>query len=135
MPTASDFASWAVPDLVIPLGDREYIIPPPSVDDMGKLIACAVRGEVKLGIVDGPIPDQVQAVLDTISPDEHPALGEATYAQMVADGVHPTTIDRMAYYSVFFWTRGKDYADGLAVLLWGREESERAEAEEPAPKD
>lgn len=132
--TAADFASWAVPDLVLTLGEREYIIPPPSVDDMGKLLACAVRGEVKLGIVKGPIPEDVQAVLDTIQPDEHPALGQANYDQMVADGIHPTTIHRMAYYTVFFWARGKEYADQLAVLLWGREEAERAEAEGPAPK-
>ncbi len=135
MVTAADFASWAVPDLVITLGERDYTIAPPSVDDMGKLLACAVRGEVKLGIVKGPIPEDVQAVLDTIGPDDHPALGEGTYAQAVADGVHPETISRMAYYSVFFWARGKEYADRLAVLLWGREEADRAEAEGPAPKD
>lgn len=132
--TAADFASWAVPDLVITLGERDYTVPPPSVGDMGKLLACAVRAEVNLGIVKGPISDDVQAVLDTIRADEHPALGSATYEQMVADGVHPTTIDRMAYYSVFFWARGKEYADRLAVLLWGREQAERADAEEPAPK-
>lgn len=132
--TAADFASWAVPDLVLTLGERDYTVPPPSVDDMGKLLACAVRGEVKLGIVKGPIPDDVQGVLDTIRTDEHPALGQATYERVVADGVHPTTIDRMAYYSVFFWARGKEYADQLAVLLWGREEAEPADPEEPAPK-
>ncbi|KRD51964.1 hypothetical protein [Microbacterium sp. Root280D1] len=132
--TASDFSSWAVLPLVLTLGERTYTVAPPNVGDMGKLIACAVLGEVKLGLADGPVPEQVQAVLDTIAPDEHPALGEAVYAQMVADNVHPTTIDRMAYYSVFYWAKGKDYADGLALLLWGREQAELAEAENPAPK-
>lgn len=133
--TAADFSSWAVPDLVLTLGEREYTIAPPSVGDMRKLLACAVRGEVNLGILrDAEIPPDVQAVLDTISPDEHPALGDATYRQMVTDGVDAETIDRMAYYTVFYWARGKDYADRLALLLWGREEPENAEAEAPAPK-
>lgn len=133
--TASDFSSWAVPDLVLTLGERDYTIAPPSVGDMRKLLACAVRGEVNLGILrNAEIPAEVQAVLDTIKPDEHPALGEETYQQMVADGVDSETIDRMAYYTVFYWARGKDYADRLALLLWGREESELAEAEGPPPK-
>lgn len=137
--SAADFAAWAIPDLTIPLPgsdgvSRKYAVHPPSVDDTRKLLACAVRGEVKLGIVPGAvIPDEVQEVLDTISPDEHPALG-AAYDQMVADGVHPLTIDRASYYAVFYWTRGKEYADSLAVLLWAREELEAASAGEPAPK-
>ncbi|WDH80203.1 hypothetical protein PTQ19_07165 [Microbacterium esteraromaticum] len=117
MGTAPDFAAWAVPDLVIPLGGRTYTVQPPSVGDMGKLLACAVRGEVNLKLVKGPIPDEVQEILDTIGPGEHPALGD-TYAQMVADGLHPTTIDRMAYYAIFYWARGKEYADALATLLF-----------------
>lgn len=133
MATAADFASWAVPDLVIPLGGREYTVRPPSVATMGKLLACAVRGEVNLGIVDGEIPDEIQDILDTIGQDEHPALGDA-YKQMVDDGLHPLTIDRMAYYAVFFWARGKDYADSLATLLWMPRETE-GEGEAPAPKD
>ena len=138
MATASDFASWAVPDLVIPLSGRDgvvrdFVVRPPSVDDMGKLLACAVRGEVNLGMVEGPIPDEVQAVLDTIGPHEHPALGDA-YQEMVDAGIHPDTIGRMAYYSVFFWTRGKDYADALALLLWAPRAGHDSEAAEPAPK-
>jgi hypothetical protein len=54
---------------------------------------------------------------------------------MVAAGVHPQTIDRMAYYCVFYWARGKEYADAIAVLLWAREENDAIEADEPAPKD
>ena len=94
MATASDFASWAVPDLVIPLGGRTFTVQPPSVDDMGKLLACAVRGEVNLGIVEGHIPDEVQEILDTIGSDEHPALG-AAYHEM-REYLHPVTLDRMA---------------------------------------
>lgn len=134
----ADFAAWAIPDLVIPLpcadGEkRDFVVHPPSVDDMGKLLAAVVRAEVNLGIVDGPIPDEVQKVLDSIEADEHPALG-AAYQQMVDAGVNPKTIDRMAYYCVFYWTRSEDYADQLALLLWGREALE-SETAEPAPKD
>lgn len=134
MGTAPDFAAWAVPDLVLPLGERTYTVRPPSVDDMGKLLACAVRGEVNLGIVEGEIPDEVQEILDTITGDEHPALGDA-YAQMVADGVHPVTIDRMGYYAVFYWARGQEYADTLAALLFTPRELGVPEEAEAAPKD
>ncbi|KJL49141.1 hypothetical protein RS84_00253 [Microbacterium hydrocarbonoxydans] len=139
MATASDFADWAIPPLTLPPlptrnGEpRVFVVQPPSVGDATKLLACAVRGEVNLGIVDGPIPAGVQEVLDTITTDEHPALG-STYQEMVDAGVHPETIGRAAYYSVFYWTRGRDYADGLALLLWGREQPDAEEAEGPAPK-
>ncbi len=133
MATASDFAAWAVPDLVIPLGERTYTVRPPSVDDSRKLLACAVRGEVGLGIAKGPVPDEVQEVLDTIGPDEHPALG-ATYQQMVDAGEHPETIDRMAYYAIFYWARGKEYADTLAAALWSPRDLAAEGAGEAAPK-
>ncbi|MEN0021988.1 MAG: hypothetical protein AAGC61_01815 [Microbacterium sp.] len=132
MGTATDFTSWAVPNLELTLGERIFVVRPPSVDDMGKLLACAVRGEVGLGIVNGPIPPEVQGVLDSIK-GEHPALG-ATYHEMVAAEVPATTIDRMAYYAVFYWARGKDYADRIATLLWGRETLDLEGTGEPAPK-
>ncbi|HWU30193.1 MAG TPA: hypothetical protein VN041_14010 [Microbacterium sp.] len=133
MGTAPDFAAWAVPDLVLPLGERTYTVRPPSVDAMGKLLACAVRGEVNLGIVEGEIPDEVQGILDTIGPKEHPALG-ATYQQLVDDGIDPWTIDKMAYYAVFYWTRGKEYADELAVLLFAPRDMDEPGEAEAAPK-
>lgn len=133
MGTAPDFAAWAVPDLELPLGERTYTVRPPSVGDMGKLLACAVRGEVNLGIVEGEIPDEVQTILDTIGPNEHPALGE-TYQQLVDDGVDPWTVDKMAYYTVFYWTRGKEYADALAVLLFTPRDLDAPGEAEAAPK-
>lgn len=138
METASDFASWAIPDLVIPLkcsdGElREFTVHPPSVGDMDKLLASVVLAEIKIGIAKGAVPPGVRAVLDTIK-GEHPSLGIA-YQKMVDGGVHPMTIDRMAYYCVFYWTRGKEYADSIAVLLWAREQEDAAEeATGPAPK-
>lgn len=113
-----DFSAWAIPPLTLTLGARTYVVRPPSVGDMGKLLACAVRAEVNLGLVKGPITPDIQAVLDTIRPTDHPALGAEVYEQMVADKQHPTAIDRMAYYAVLYWTRGKPYADAIATLLW-----------------
>jgi hypothetical protein len=37
---------------------------------------------------------------------------------MVANKVPAATIDRVTYYAVFYWARGKEYADTLAKLLW-----------------
>lgn len=115
--SAVDFESWAAPDLQLTFRGRTYTVAPPSVADARKILAAAVRGEVNLGLVKGEIPEAVQRVLDTIEPDDHPALG-AAYGEMSDAGVPAVTIDRMAYYAVFFWARGKEYADGLAALLW-----------------
>lgn len=131
-----DFSAWAVPPLPLKLGERTYVVRPPSVGDMGKLLACAVRAEVNLGLVKGPISADIQAVLDTIKPTDRPALGVEVYDQMVADGQHPVAIDRMAYYAVLYWARGKTYADAVATLLWTpRETSSAQEADADLPKD
>ena len=115
---AVDFEEWAAaPGLPLTLGGRTYLVPSPSVADAKKVLAAAIRAEVRLGLVEGPIPDAVQAVLDTIEPGEHPALGPV-YDQLAADGVPQVTVDRMAYYAVFYWARGKEYADTLARILW-----------------
>lgn len=132
MASASDFKAWAQHDLVIQFGGRDFIVRPPSVGDSGKLLACAVLGEVNLGIVPGPVPDGVQAVLDTIGPDEHPALGSA-YDDMVAAGLSPLTIDRMAFYAIFYWAKGEEYADALATILWTPRELPEA-GDVPDPK-
>ena len=113
---AIDFGEWVAPDLKLEMGGRTYTVRPPTVEAAKMILASAVRGEVNLGLVKGEIPDEVQAMLDSIG-DEHPALGDA-YAAMVADGVPAATIDRVAYYAVFHWARGKEYADTLAKILW-----------------
>lgn len=130
-----DFSEWAVPSLPLTLGGRTYEVRPPSVGDMGKLLACAVRAEVNLGVAKGPIPADVQTVLDTIGPGDHPALGADVYQQMVDDGVNPTTIDRMAYYAIFYWTRGKTVADIYAKILWSpRGAGAQADEDDDLPK-
>ena len=132
MAPAVDFGEWAAPGLELTFGGGAYLVPPPTVEDAKKLLAMAVRAEIGLGLVKGDVPDEVQAVLDTIPSGEHPALGPA-YALLVAADVPQPTIDRMAYYATFYWARGKGYADALAGILWGPVEAEEAEAGD-APK-
>ena len=132
MAPAVDFGEWAAPGLELTFGGGTYLVPPPTVEDAKKLLAMAVRAEIGLGLVKGDVPDEVQAVLDTIPSSEHPALGPA-YALLVAADVPQPTIDRMAYYATFYWARGKGYADALARILWGPVEAEEAEAGD-APK-
>lgn len=133
--SAVDFESWAVPTLDLTLGERTYSVRPPNVEAAKKLLAAAVRAEINLGIVDGEVPEEVSKVLATIEPGEHPALGDV-YDRLLNDGVDQATVDRMAYYAVFYWARGKKYADVIAALLWTpRQLSEEGAGDEPGPKD
>lgn len=139
--SAVDFAEWAAPDLVFTnlganaegLGGHTFTVRPPSVDDAARVLALAVRAEVNLGVVpEGtPIPEPVAELLESIGPTDHPALGDAFY-EMKAKGINAQTIDRAAYYAVFYWARGKRYADALATLLWApRANGEGSDAEAP----
>lgn len=127
MASAVDFSEWVAPDLIMPLGGKTYRVPPPSVRRAKKIIAAAVRVEVHLGIVKGEIPPEVQEVLDSFQGIERPGLGPVAQ-QMADDEVAVETIDRMDYYAVCYWARGKEYADALAVALWshGKAEGETA---------
>ena len=132
--SAVDFTEWAAPDLELTFGGRTFAVRPPSVDDAAKLLALAVRGEVNLGVVPPgtEIPDAILEVLAKIGPDEHPALG-STFAEMRDFGLSAATIDRTAYYAVFYWARGKRYADALATLLWApRTSEEGSDSDAPA---
>lgn len=132
--SAVDFETWAVPTLDLTLGGRTYKVQPPSVEAAKQLLASAVRGEVNLGIHKGPVPEEVESILRTIKPGTHPALGEV-YDELIADGVHQATADRMAYYAVFYWARGKQYADAIATLLWApRDAAASEEGGEEHPK-
>lgn len=124
--SAVDFAAWVTPDLVLTLGDGTYPVSPPSVEDAKLIIASAVRAEVRWGLAPGPVPPEVDEICATIG-DRHPGLGDQ-YDALVAANVDQSTIDRMSVYSVFFWARGKEYADSLATLLFGP----RGEQPEPA---
>ena len=118
--TLVDFTDWAVPDLVLTLGGRTYTVPPPSVDRARHILACVVRAEVNLGLHPGPVPAELTAVLEQLdqTPLGHVTLGQAVHEQMVSDGLPPMTLDRIAYYALFHWARGKDRADSIATALW-----------------
>ncbi|ERG63541.1 hypothetical protein L332_03625 [Agrococcus pavilionensis RW1] len=119
---AVDFEEWAAPTLDVTLGGRTFVVQPPSVDAMKKVLAAAARAEINLGIVPADqVPDGFLDVLESIGPDEHPALG-ATWDEMVEARLPQFTIDRIAYYAVFYWARGKAYADWIAVQLWAPRE-------------
>ncbi len=133
MAGAVDFDAWARPDLDLTLGGRTYSVRPPSVETGATLMACAVRAEINLGIVRGELPEELKGLLDAIEPGEHPALGE-TYHRLQADGVDQVTIDRMAYYAVFYWAKGQEYADWIAQLLWSLETDVSAGSSSAAPK-
>lgn len=114
---AVDFEQWAVPDLTLTFRGRDYRVSPPDVESAAMVLASAVLAEVKWGLAEGPVPPEVQAVLDSIG-TKHPALGDEVYDQMVADKVPKATIDRLAVYAAFYWAKGKAYADTLAAVLW-----------------
>jgi hypothetical protein len=114
---AVDFEQWAVPDLKLTFRGRDYIVSPPDVESAAMVLAAAVLAEVRFGIVEGPVPPEVQAVLDTIG-TKHPALGEDVYDQMVANKVPMATIDRLSVYATFYWAKGQGYADAVAAILW-----------------
>lgn len=132
----TDFEEWVTPNLELTLRGRTYVVRPPSVEAGKKIAAAAVRGEIKLGLIEGvtEVPDEIQRVLDTIEQGEHPALGDA-YGAMQLNGLDSVTIDRAAYYAVFYWARGKEYADRLAKVLWSpRDLGESAAAGDADPK-
>lgn len=114
------FTEWAAPDLVLQLGGGTYTVPPPSVAQAPQLLACCARAEVNLGLALGPVPEELEVLLQGLddTPLGHISLTPKVYEQMVADGVAKTTLDRMAYYAMFYWARGKVLADALAEKLW-----------------
>ncbi|POH63634.1 MULTISPECIES: DUF7426 family protein [Cryobacterium] len=130
--SAIDFGEWVASDLELKLGGHTYTVRPPTVEAAKMILAAAVMGEVHLGLVEGEVPPEVQAILDSIG-DEQPALGEA-HAAMVADGLPAVNIDRMAYYAVFYWARGKEYADTLAKMMWLPRDLSPGIAGDAAPK-
>lgn len=132
MASAVDFSEWVAPGLPLTLGGRTYTVPAPDVERAKKIIAAAVRAEVNLGIVKGEIPETITEILSTIRGIERPGLGEVA-EQLTAAGVAVETIDRMEYYAIFYWARGAEAAEALAVALWAPR-TPATGAGEPAPK-
>jgi hypothetical protein len=125
-----DFSDWAVPDLELALGGKKYVISPPSVKQVQHILALTVRAEINLGLATGPLPQDLQDVLVSLGDTKLGVvtMGQAVYDQLVEDGYPPITIDRMAYYALFFWSRGKGRADALATVLWAPRDTEEPDA-------
>lgn len=117
---AVDFSSWAVPDLVLTLGGVTYTVAPPSVERAKLILACTAKAEVDLGLHPGPVPEDIVEALNQLgdTPLGDVSLGPVVRQQLVDAGHPPLTIDRMAYYAMLFWARGKKRADAIATLLW-----------------
>ena len=128
--SAVDFEAWAVGPLKLSMQGKTYVVPVPDTERAKYILAAAARGEVNLGLKAGPLPPEVEAVLASMPDDEHPGLGREVWQQMVADAILPEVRDRMAYYAVFYWARGKLFADWVATILWspGAEEARAAAA-------
>lgn len=130
---AVDFTDWAVGDLVLTIGGKEYRSKPPTVGQGKLLLALAVQAEVRLGLVEGDMPADLAELVDAAAttPLSETSLGKETRERLVSDGVNPETIRRMGIYGIFYWVRGKERADLLAEAMWRKEDEEAAEAEAP----
>lgn len=120
MAPSVDFTAWVEPNLDVTLGGVQYSCPPPSVAAAKIIVAFAVLSEHRLGLVTGD-PDPELVELADSRADSRLAvitLGSTIYDRMVADGVTQTTIDRVGYYAMHFWARGKTQADWLAQAMW-----------------
>lgn len=132
-----DFTEWVVPDLELELGGVTYTVTPPSTEQATQILACVVRAEHNLALVPEQLSPEIQAVLKAIEkrPLADITLGEDVHAQMVENGVHPGTINRMAYYAMFYWSRGEERADAVAEWLWSpKKDDEAGESPGEAPR-
>lgn len=130
--THVDFEAWVTPDLVLTVGGGTYRVSPPSVDRAGKILACTVRAEYSLGWAKGDLPESVAATLDALADEslEDLTLGAGVHREMVDAGLDPQTLQRLAYYAMFYWARGKATADAIGTAMWSAPvEAEAGEGE------
>ena len=127
-----DFAAWVEPNLDVTLGGRDYSIPPPNVAKAKIIVALAVVSEHQVGLVKGDPDPEVVAIVEAQTDSLAViTLGQELYDRMGADGVSQVTIDRVGYYALHYWARGKPQADWMATVMWSPEASEPGE---PSPK-
>lgn len=114
-----DFTDWVAPNLVLTLGGKTYTVAPPNVAESRLILALAVRSEIQLGLTKVAMPPELAAALEHASGQP---LGEITlgdqYQTLIDDGHAAPTIDRMAFYAMLYWARGKGRADDLAQAMW-----------------
>jgi hypothetical protein len=127
-----DFAAWVTPNLEITLGGHAYSCPPRSVEQMKIVLAFAALSEHNIGVSpnapDASLIEIVEAQTEDLAAL---TLGHEIYDRMIADGVDMVSIQRVGYYAMTYWSRGKERADLIAGLMWAPD----AKAVEPdAPK-
>ena len=126
-----DFAEWVEPSLDVTIGGGQYSCPPPSVAKARIIVALAVLAEHRLGLAPGDPDPEIVALIDAQTDSlSVVTLGQPVYDRMVADGLTQMTIDRVGYYALHYWARGKAQADWLAAAMWAPD----AEPGEAAPK-
>jgi len=131
-----DFTSWATPNLEVTLAGHDYSVKPPSVAQAKIILAFAVIAEHDLGLVKGDLdPDLVALTKAQKVPLAVVSLGQDVYDQMIADGIDQATTNRVGYYAVHFWARGKAQADWLAQAMWTPKNEEATAAAPKAPQD
>jgi len=114
-----DFAAWVEPNLDVTLGGRDYSVPPPNVAKAKIIVALTVVSEHNLGLIKGDPDPEVVAIVDAQTDSlSMVTLGRDIYDRMVADGVTQITIDRVGYYALHYFARGKSQADWLAAAMW-----------------
>lgn len=127
---AVDFSEWAAPGLELTVGGRTYTVPSPTVAAASQCMAAAAMLEVRLGLARS-LSDEDAAIIEAVRAEDHVGLGPV-WVELNDDGVSAVTIARMQDYAVFYWARGREYADAIAGALWGQGEPDGGEA---APKD
>jgi len=134
--TYLDFNAWATPNLNVTLAGHNYSAAPPSVEQMKVILAFAARAENDLQAEPGVLDPALDAICEAQKvPLAVVTLGQDIYDQMIADGIDQATTDRVGYYGIHYWARGKERADFLAEAMWTPKNEEAIAAAPKAPQD
>ncbi|WP_061960651.1 DUF7426 family protein [Demequina flava] len=121
-----DFTDWLTPSLKLPLGGVTYEVAPPDVERAKLILAFVVTAEHRLGLAKGKAPAEVVEVVEKYGdkPLADITLGPKVHAQLRDAGLDPESIRRMAYYGMWYWGRGKERADAIALAMWSQDQSD-----------
>lgn len=134
-----DLTSFITPNLDLKVGDKTYVVLPPSRDDGKIMTAINVVGVAAYSAVQGACEacgrsgeietDPTMRAL--VEQNQGRDLGElslgAAYDEMIADGIDSGTLETLELYAFYYWTLGERAADEILEVR-DRERS-------PLPKD
>lgn len=130
-----DLTGFITDELTLNVGDKTYVVQPPSREDGKIMMAINVVGMAAIFNTDAvntgqPVQEvdpQYQEIADANAGRElgELSLGDA-YQEIIADGWDGPTVDTLAAYAFYYWTMGEDAADQMLEL--------RAGGGGPAPK-